>query len=300
MNDLMKLFTRMTFAPEDGTGGGADPGGAAPGAGDGGSPAGDPPGGGTPSGSGQAADPGAPYRVEGVPESMFGDNDHATIDNMARALKGYRDRDAERDVPDDVAAYRDFGEVDATLKPYFETLEGDGMFDDLAEQAKEHGISKKAFTALVTSYMKGAHDLGILEPPVDKAAERAALLPESAKNLPKAEQDTAIERRMNDNFAWVESMKARGLSDESADHLTMMLGDSAKGHMALEFFRQQIAGSAEAQPGGAGGAGGGKAADAKADLQRRAGLPENSPGNAKFDQASYDQLQADYVKIHGE
>src|SRR5690606_16279761 len=151
-------------------------------------------------------------------------------------------------VPDDIAAYREFGEVDEKLKPYFDTLEGDGMFDDIASKAKELGIPKAKLHGLLGVYMEKAAEMGVLEPAIDVKAERAALLPENAASMPQQAQDAAVEKRINDAHGWVESMVARGLDKESADHLTMMLGDTAKGIKAIEFFKAQLGGAGEARP----------------------------------------------------
>ena len=199
-------------------------------------------------------------------------------------------------MPDDIAAYREFGEVDEKVKPYFDTLEGDGLFDDVASKAKELGISKAQLHGLLETYMGGAAEMGLLEPALDVAAERQALLPENAASMPQQAQDAAVERRINEAHGWVDSMVARGLDKESAEHMTMMLGDTAKGIKAIEFFKGQIGGAGQAQPTNGDGNQGGSGGDARTDLARRSALPENTPGNAKFDRKSYDQLNADYQK----
>lgn len=299
---MRNLLDRILRAPE----GGGDIGAAAPAAGADAAAAAAPP---APAGGADAAAappppaagldaPPSVYRPEGIPDDWVGETEKDTIDRLAKVAKGYRDRDSKGGVPEDVAEYRQFETIDDALKPYYETLEGDGMFDDIAAVAKEHGISKPAFQALLGKYMASAAEMGILEPPVDKSVERAALLPEGAMDLPKAAQDAAIEKRMNENLGWLAQMKERGLGEDSADYVTMMLGDSAKGHKALEFFRAQMTGADAPRPGGAGD--GANKSNPAADLSRRSGLPENTPGSATFNKASYDQLQADYQRVHGD
>ena len=268
------LLERILRSPDDGAGGGAaaaDPAAAA-----------------------AAAD--GPYRPEGLADSYHGKDDRETIDKLFKAVDGYRKRDSDKGVPDDIAAYREFGEVDEKVKPYFDTLEGDGLFDDVASKAKELGISKAQLHGLLETYMGGAAEMGLLEPALDVAAERQALLPENAASMPQQAQDAAVERRINEAHGWVDSMVARGLDKESAEHMTMMLGDTAKGIKAIEFFKGQIGGAGQAQPTNGDGNQGGSGGDARTDLARRSALPENTPGNAKFDRKSYDQLNADYQK----
>ena len=279
------LLERILRSPDDGAGGGAaaaDPAARAAAA------AADP------AAAAAAAD--GPYRPEGLADSYHGKDDRETIDKLFKAVDGYRKRDSDKGVPDDIAAYREFGEVDEKVKPYFDTLEGDGLFDDVASKAKELGISKAQLHGLLETYMGGAAEMGLLEPALDVAAERQALLPENAASMPQQAQDAAVERRINEAHGWVDSMVARGLDKESAEHMTMMLGDTAKGIKAIEFFKGQIGGAGQAQPTNGDGNQGGSGGDARTDLARRSALPENTPGNAKFDRKSYDQLNADYQK----
>lgn len=301
---MKNLLDRILRSPDGGAGaagGGADPAeGAAAGdpaaaAGGASAAAGDPAaGGGDPAASANDPAAGSPYRPDGLAENFHGTTDQETIDKLAKAVNGYRQRDSDKGVPEDIAAYREFGEVDEKLKPYFDTLEGDGLFDDIATTAKDLGISKAQLHGLLSTYMGGAAEMGLLEPALDVAAERQALLPDNAASMPQQAQDAAVERRINDAHGWVESMVSRGLDKESADHLTMMLGDTAKGIKAIEFFKGQIAGSGANPTNGDGGGNGG--GDARSDLARRSALPENTPGDPKFSRKSYDQLNADYQK----
>ncbi|NDV87044.1 hypothetical protein GTW51_10055 [Aurantimonas aggregata] len=305
---MKNLLDRILRSPDDGVGAGGDPAAvaaaaaAAAGAAGTGEGAGAGAGEGDPAaaaaaaaaaGAGAAAD--GPYRPEGLADSYHGKDDRETIDKLFKAVDGYRKRDSDNGVPDDIAAYREFGEVDEKLKPYFDTLEGDGLFDDIANKAKELGISKGKLHGLLGVYMEKASEMGVLEAPIDVAAERKALLPDNAASMPQQQQDAAVERRINDAHGWVESMVARGLDKESADHMTMMLGDSAKGIKAIEFFKGQLGGDGNAQPTN-GGSNGGGGNDARTELARRSALPENDPASPKFNKASFDQLNADYQK----
>jgi hypothetical protein len=256
-----------------------------------------------------AASEGAPpagdlYRPNGLADNLLGKSNTETIDNMQKALDGYRSRDAANLVPDDATAYSAFADdIPAVIKPHVETLAGDPLFSRVSEKALALKVSVPVYQALVQEFVSASHEMGMMEPIIDANAERAALVPETAKHLPEAEQKAAVDQRMNENFAFMDALGARGadnggLAKDDVDFAKAMLGDSAKGHRVLEFLRAAAGG----------GTGGGPALntpgagqlDHKAELKRRAGLPENTWGDPKFNQASYDQLDADYKRFHGE
>lgn len=258
-------------------------------------------GAGTGGGGAGGAPGGDLYFPEGFPEQMHGKDGRETLDNAWKALKGYRDKDATRDVPADPAGYlsleglKDFT-LDETVKPHFEALKTDKSALAMFEKAKEHGLDRRATLDIWQAGMKALADGGMLEPMIDPAAERAALLPEAAKSLPKAEQDAAIDRRMKENYDFLDLMSQnRGLPKEARDHAEMMLGDSAKGHAFLEWMRGQVQGG-QAGPGAHGnGQGGGDTADS---LKAEAAKPELTPGHPKFDKAAYAEHLERYKRFH--
>lgn len=235
-------------SPEDGVGGG-DPAPApvapAPAAGD--QPA--PLPGGTPPASGDAP-PAGPYRPEGLPDTMFGKDDRETMDNLAKAVKGYRDRDAQRVVPDKPEAYREFKLDDApeAIRPHLQGLAADPLFDAVAKVAMEEKIPVATLQKLTTALYSQAQEDGILEPSVDPAVERAALLPETARALPKAQQDAAVEARLQANEDFVKQMTTQGLDKDVAEHGLLMLMDTAKGNQLIEFFKDRMTGGGLNQP----------------------------------------------------
>lgn len=237
------------------------------------------------------------YKPEGFPDHMLGKTDQETIDNAAKALKGYRERDGQ--VPEKPEAYKTFDKVDDAIKPYVETLTNDPLFDRLTEKAKERGIPLAHFQGLTTDLMALGAEMGIFEPPLDVAKEKALLTPSTAAHLPEAEQAKARDQRMTDNLAWLDTHVAKdggaGLSKEAVDNLKAALGDRAYGHQAIEYFRSLTSKGNGPLIAGAAGA----VADPKADIARRQALPENTWGNPKFNQASYDQLQKDGRAIFG-
>lgn len=305
----MKFFLdNLLRSPDDNGGGGAPPApGATP-------PAATPPpvAAGTPPAPSAGAPPAdaaaaaaalaAPveiYKPEGVPDNMIGKTDRETADNMAKALKGYRERDSQNVVPDKVEAYADFGaDIAPEVKPHLETLAKDPLFERMTAFALEKHVPLPIFQGLTKNFLSVAAEMGMMEPPIDVAAERLALTPQTHRHLPEPEQKAAREQRMNDNFAYLDQMATTpadkgGLSKETVEHVKMMLGDTAKGHEFIEFFRAKSGGGTGPYMGGGAPNGG----DPRAALAARAGLPENTWGNPKFSQASYDALQADYQKL---
>jgi hypothetical protein len=224
------------------------------------------------------------------------------MDKLASALRGYRERDTNNGVPETPEAYADFkGEISETVKPHLETLTKDPLFSRVSDKALEMKISVPQYQALVQEFMSVSAEMGLLEPVVDEKAERTALVPDTAKHLTPAEQQQAVEKRMNDNYAFLDAMVARGaegggLTKDDAEFAKAMLGDSAKGHRFFEWLRSATSGgTGTGGPRMEGPAPGGN--DPRAELARRAALPENTWGNPKFDQKSYDALQADYARL---
>lgn len=243
------------------------------------------------------------YKPDGLPDHMLGKSNNETIDNMKKALDGYRARDADQKIPDDPKAYAEFsGDIPDTIKSHIETLKSDPLFERVAATAAELKLSVPQYQGLVQSLMSASAEMGILEPPVDVAAEKAALVPDVARHLPEAQQAAAREQRMNENFAYIDQMVARGkdqggLSKDAGEYAKAMLGDTARGHEFIEFLRGQGAAGHKGPVMGFQSPGAG---DPKADISKRAALPENTWGHPKFDQQSYDKLQDDRRKYYGD
>jgi hypothetical protein len=235
---------------------------------------------------------------------MLGKTDQETIDNLKKAVDGYRLRDAEAGVPSDPKAYGEFGtDIPDTIKPHLDEMMQDDLWNRVTAKASELKVSKSQYQGLVMEMMSASAEMGILEPPVDHEAEKALLVPEAAKRLPATEQKAARERRMTENFAFVDTMvksdqNPAGVSKEAAEYAKAMLGDTARGHEFIEAMRAMAGG----KPGGpAMNLDGAVApADPKEDISRRAALPENTWGHAAFDQASYDRLVADRRRFFGD
>ncbi|WP_336071480.1 hypothetical protein [Nitratireductor rhodophyticola] len=323
MRNLLSRYLReLPRVPEDGGGGGAGTGqggdGAGAGAGGGnGSAAAAPADGGEGNaggnggdGNGAAGDGGEgqqpaaawnPAWPEGFPEQLRGQDANETLAKVNKAIAGYREKDANRDIPKDPKDYlstegvKNF-ELAEDLKPHFEQLGSDPVFEPMAAKAKEFGIERGAFLNLWQTGMQSLSQAGLLEPPVDPKAERAALVPDEAKDLPPAEQDKAIDKRMQDNLDFVDLMVTnRGLDKEAAEYAQLMLADRAHGHKFLEWVRGQFGGNANG-PGAHGGGGGGASRE---QLQAEMKALDAKRGTPEFDQSAYDALDEKYRKAFG-
>ncbi len=302
------FLDRLLWNSEGGGGGSGDAAAAAPGAAAASSPAAAASAAAPSAADAAAADGGAAassaaeiYKPAGLADHYLGTSNNETIDKLAKALDGYRARDAANHVPEAVEAYSDFGaDVPAEIAPHLETLKADPLYSRMAQFALDQKMSTPAYQGLVKQFLAVSGEMGLLEPPVDVKAERQALVPETAKHLPEGEQKVAIEKRMTENFAFVDAMVARGadkggISKEVGEFAKAMLGDTARGHQFIEFVKSIGGGQQQVYMGGNAP----NAGDPKADLRAREALPENTWGNPKFDKASYDQLQADYKKVYG-
>lgn len=314
MNALLEKYLPLR-APDDGGAGGAGAGAggaAAAGAGGSGDPA---------AAAAAAAAAGAaggaggtqPYVPEGLDAALAGKSDQETIDNLFKVNKGYRDRDAARVVPATPEAYGAIDadklitdlKLDAAVKPHLAGLDKDPIMLAVGKYAIDHKIPAQEVQGIVAIAYAEAQKAGVLEPPVDAVAERALLIPESAKALPKADQDKAIDARLKQNEDFIKLLSQPGadgkpqLPPEVADHALLMLMDTAMGNQFIEFISGKLSGGDQNQPFNGGG---GKPAGALSaeSLRARRALPENTVGDPKFSQKSYDDLDTDYKKFYGE
>lgn len=288
METMIERYLRV-LRNADGTGGGAA--GAAAGGGAAGGGNGTP----APAPAGQAGDPAtagsqpaaSDYWPEGLDKGLKGADSKATLDGLAKALgerdtqlKGYRDRDAARSVPEKPEGYADFSKLGDAFKiadankPFFDNLAKDPTFAAMAASAHKHGLGQVALADIYQTGLDAMRNSGLLEVPIDVAAERLALLPEAARSLPEAEQGKEIDKRMNANYDFLALAQANlGLPKEVADYAELMLGDSAKGHQFIEWARSKLQAGGQG-PGAHGqGAAGDTRESLRADLAKLEGGP---------------------------
>ncbi|MGG7535349.1 hypothetical protein [Rhizobium sp. 12,4] len=311
MKHWLNFFEKVLRSPDDGGAGGAAAAGggdaaAADGAAAAGAAGASPPGAADAAAADGAAASAAAdiYRPDGLADHLLGKSNNETIDNLNKALSGYRERDAANKVPDKVEAYSDFGaDLAPEIAPHIDTLKADPLYGRMAEFALQNRIPLPMYQGLVKNFMSISAEMGLLEPPVDHAAEKAALVPEASRHLTPAEQTVAREKRMSENYAFIDAAvkadpgKEGGISKDAAEFAKAMLGDTARGHQFIEWVKSIAGGDKQAAYMGDTGA---SARDPKADIARRQALPENTWGHRQFDQASYDALQADIRKVYGD
>ncbi|MQB09673.1 hypothetical protein DXT96_07370 [Agrobacterium sp. ICMP 6402] len=306
----VNFFDLMLFNSEGGgSGGGGDAAAAAPPAGSSASapPPADagaqpPPSAAAPPAGASSPPAGDIYKPEGIADHLVGKSNNETIDNMKKALDGYRDRDASNKVGGTPEAYAEFsGDIPDAIRPHLETLKGDPITARMQQYAFDHKVPLPVYQGMVQQFLSVSSEMGLMEPIVDEKAERAALVPDVAKHLPEGEQRVAVEKRMNENYAFLDSVAAKGaenggLAKDDIEFAKAMLGDSAKGHRMFEWIRGVAGGGQGNGPAMQFGGGGGS--DIKADIARRQGLPENTWGSPQFNQQSYEQLQADLKRAY--
>ena len=205
-----------------------------------------------------------PYWPDGLDPAFKGADEKTTMDNIAKSMKGYRDRDAKAGRPPETPeGYLDFSKVpdfkiDDAQKPYFDNLANDPAFKTMAAAAHKHGMSQAGLLETYQAGLNAMAEAGLLEPIIDPAVEKAALVPEAARGLPEADQKLAVEKRISENFAFLDLMaQNKGLPKEASDYAQMMLGDSAKGHAFIEWAASLVNGGGGGQPGNIGQPGGG-------------------------------------------
>lgn len=292
---MQTLLDRYMFAIPRNAADGASGAGGAAGAGDAAGntpPASDGGAAGSGSTDPQAAMPPAElYFPDGLPDHFKGGNDRETIDRLAGAWKDYRNRDASKDLPEKPEGYLSLDgvddkafQLDERFKAHFDGFASDPGMVAAAAIAQKHGVPRPAFLEATQAAMSALSEAGILEPMLDFAAERSALLPDSARSLAKDQQDVAIDRRMSDNFDFVDLMVTnRGLPKQVGEYAQLMLGDKAEGHQFLEWVRNAVQGGNGGDPGAHGQGGGGSITHAQ--LRERQADPRNNASDMKFDPA---------------
>lgn len=250
---------------------------------------------------GTAAAPIADYWPEGLDQQFKGADHKASLDNLGKALQGYRSRDAARDVPDKPEGYYNFEglkdfKIEPANKPYFDMLPKDPAFKPMAAAALKHGVSRSAVLDIYQSGLSAMAEQGLLEPMIDPVKEKAALIPEAAQSLAPAAQEQAVQRRMQENYDFLQlAGETLGLDKESGKYAELMLGDTAKGHRFFEWMRSKIQGSGgstapRALPGGASG-------DSRESLRKA--MAELKPGTPNYS-TEHAALTERYKALYGE
>jgi hypothetical protein len=121
------------------------------------------------------------------------------------------------------------------LAPFVQNFESDGLFNDVRQAARAAGLTQAQFASFVTPVLEKIAQLD--DTPADFTAERAKLIPASARHLDPRAQHVEASRRVEAAISFMErDAVAAGLDREVAEHVIAQLGDSALGIRAMEFF----------------------------------------------------------------
>lgn len=232
----------------------------------------------------------AAYRPEGLPDHLLGKSDKETIDNLAKAALNAR------------KAIGDFGELPASAKdyqfqptekvaPFLSDFSNDPVFAIVTEAAHKAGIGTKQFAPFVNTMLEAMVSANFLEDPWDPVKEQAALEPSIAD---PAERAKAVDRRIRDNAAWLQTLAAKGMPKESVAALEGSL-DRAAAVQAIEWFRAQMRETTPIISGQASGEG-----ITEAQLKERNRDPRNDPGSPKHDPAFAAETTALYRRFYGD
>lgn len=242
-----------------------------------------------------AAAPANLYRPEGLSDSYFGADDHATIDNLAKAVTTYRQKDGERgQVPKEATGYTLPDEVPDSVKPYMAELDGDPVFEGMQKVFHDAGMTDKQFQDIVPKFYESLIDAEALEPMLDVDKERGELVPEGLERATPEDQTKAIDKRMADNLAFVGTLKDAGLDEAAVIALQEGLGDKAAGHRAIEFIRGKLGQTLDPAVGGqaAGGV-------TQADLDARVADPRNQGGHPSYEKKFAEETDRLAEQLHG-
>lgn len=238
----------------------------------------------------------ADYWPEGLDQKYKGADGKSTLDNLAKDLKGYRERDASRNVPEKPEGYTNFEalkdfKMDPAHAPHFAALKSDPVFKGALDVMHKHGMGQLAVAETYQALLNASAQAGMLEPALDIKQELAALVPDAAKSLAEPEQKIAVQKRINENYDFLDlAVKNRGLPEAVAKHMELALGDSAKGHQALEWVRAQL--NAGGQGPGAHGQPGGGVATRESLRAEMAALNKNAPDYSAKSRALDDKYKA--------
>jgi hypothetical protein len=289
---------RIMLAPDDGGGaggGGGDAGAAGAAAAAGGGDGAAAGAGGAAAAAGQAGGDGggsaAPYRPDGLPDHLIGKDERETIDKLWTAQKGYREAQAKFEPPPaDVSGYA--FEFSDKVKPYAADFGEDKFFGGVKEDLLAAGIGSKTANAFLDKVLGRMIDMQLVDAPVDVEAEKARLAPAEARNLPPAERDAAIQKRVSTNIAFVESLSAKGFDKDAATALTAELAAFPELNQLVEFMRlgQGVSPALGGNP---------PAGATAADLEKRVADPRQRFGTPAYDAQFAAETDRLFKQVHG-
>ena len=223
-----------------------------------------------------------------LPEALRGASDAETAANLARALKGYRDRDATRgETPKEAKGY--VFDAPAAVKPYVADIDNDPIFAKAQGLAHEHGMTTKQFNAFLGGVMQEMIDKGMMPPAYDPDAVRAQLAPDVTDPRQRA---VKVDGMVREAQATVKAFEARGLPKAETDWLMSQLGEAAPIRL-VHWLAKQGGGPQPALAGQAQGA------VTEADLNRMMADPRGKVGSSTYDAAFVAQRDEAFKAVYG-
>lgn len=244
-----------------------------------------------PAGETKGQDGAAIYRPEGVADNLVGKSDRETMDNLAKALTGYRTRDSERGaVPKDAAGYT-FELTDKLKSAIPRGLAEDPVFKAAADSAHKAGLSTKEFQAVIIPALEKMAELTAGEA-WSPDAEFKKLAGENAG----PDQIKAVQQRFVEASGWIEGFVAHHTLADGARLELQQLLSSADGLLVLEAIRKSGSDGIRLPNAGLGQ---GTRLSA-ADLQKRQSDPRNDATGPKYDPAFRAETDRLYREFHGQ
>lgn len=183
----------------------------------------------------------SPYVPAHLPQEFLkpflGKSNEETIDQMAKALKGFREAQSKQEpVPEKPDGYKP--EWADNVKGLVADLGDDALFKEAIAAAHAAGLTNTQFNKLFNGLFGAMMTMDIIEKPVNVEEEKMKLAPPEARDLPAKERDAAIQRRVETNMAYVETLAGDGLDKEAAEALKIELAAFPALNALVELMRQ--------------------------------------------------------------
>lgn len=183
-------------------------------------------------GAGDGGDAPKIYRPEGLPDHLAGENDQATIDNLFKAVEGYRKKQSTKDVVPESADKYIF-EVPEELKDKILRAGDDGK-DQILEAFKpiahKHGIGQAAFNEMALEFSKS-----VFEMQNAAAQDDAALADFDYTEYGGADKAQPVIDGVN---VWANGLKATGKLDDADLNEIKLMAAHSQGLRVLSKLRE--------------------------------------------------------------
>lgn len=228
-----------------------------------------------------------------MPDHLLGKDDKETVDKVFKAFDGFRKTAGEQGAVPDAPEKYSFDASDK-LKPYVDNFDKDPVYNAARSIAHKAGMTDKVFKAFVPTLLEHFVDGGLVEAPVDPKAMLRQLAPPDLDKATDAEKEAAGGRRVRDNIAWLDQMKAdKTMPEGAATYLVAQAADNPGAHALIDWLRGN---RQERKPALSGGNPAGT--PSKADLDARNADPRNDPSSSQFDKGFAEETREMFKRAH--